>query len=446
MSATYFRYDGTVRNTVGEAVTGASIAVLTQPAVTTSEPGSPLATIYAAATSNTLTVTGAAWLAGTATLTFASVSSDVVVGSYISISSVVPSGYNGIVEVTAVSGLTVSYALSTNPGTYVSGGSAASSALPNPFTSDELGNFFFYTLAGIYTVQIYGSNLPNQLVLGDQNVVAGGGNGSVTSVGLTLPMELTVTGSPVSSSGTLAATWTNENANYIFAGPTSGGAATPGFRAAVAADFPAGVGTVTSVAHTLAVPAALLTKTVTGSPVTTSGTIADTIALATQTANLVFASATSGGSATPTFRALVAADLPGLTIQTVTVGLTSANILALDGTAITLVAAQGAGFTIVPLMIMVTVSGGSSTYTDAGGAVSFSVGSMSQALATNGVFTTPTSGQVQVTVLNFTGTSSSASTPDCDNAALTISKITHNFAVGNGTAKVKVQYLVLATD
>jgi hypothetical protein len=78
--------------------------------------------------------------------------------------------------------------------------------------------------------------------------------------------------------------------------------------------------------------------------------------------------------------------------------------------------------------------------------VSFSVGSMSQALGTNGVFTTPTSGQVQVTVLNFTGTSSSASTPDCDNAALTISKVTHNFAVGNGTAKVKVQYLVLATN
>ena len=445
MSATYFRYDGTTRNTVGEAVTGADIGVLTQPADTTTEPGSPLATIYAASTSNALTVTGAAWSNGTATLTFSSVSSDVVVGSYISISSVLPSGYNGIVQVTAVSGLTVSYALSTDPGTYVSGGSAASSALPNPFTTDELGNFFFYTLAGIYTVQIYGSNLPNQLVLADQNVVAGGGAGSVTSVSLALPMELTVTGSPGSTVVDLAATWTNENANYIFAGPGSGGAGTPGFRAAVAADLPTGTGTVTSVGHTLTVPAALLTKTVTGSPVTTNGTIADTIALATQAANLVFASATSGGSATPTFRSLVAADLPGLAIQTVTVGLTSAQILALE-TPVTLVAAPGAGFTIVPLMIMVTVSGGSSTYTDAGGVVSFSVGSMSQALGTNGVFTTPTSGQVQVTVLNFTGTSSSASTPDCDNAALTISKITHNFAVGNGTAKVKVQYLVLATN
>lgn len=61
-------------------------------------------------------------------------------------------------------------------------------------------------------------------------------------------------------------------------------------------------GTVTSVA--LAAPAFL---TVSGSPVTTSGTL--TLTLASQTANTIFA-APNGSSGAPTFRALVAADIP----------------------------------------------------------------------------------------------------------------------------------------
>ena len=67
------------------------------------------------------------------------------------------------------------------------------------------------------------------------------------------------------------------------------------------------LGTVTSVG--LSMPAVF---SVAGSPVTSAGTI--TVSLATQTANLVFSSATSGGAATPAFRALVAADLPIVTI------------------------------------------------------------------------------------------------------------------------------------
>lgn len=66
-----------------------------------------------------------------------------------------------------------------------------------------------------------------------------------------------------------------------------------------------GSGTVTSVGF--AAPTALFTSPVSGSPVTTSGTL--TLALETQSANKVFASPSSGAAATPTFRALVAADL-----------------------------------------------------------------------------------------------------------------------------------------
>lgn len=66
-----------------------------------------------------------------------------------------------------------------------------------------------------------------------------GGTGTVTSVGLSLPALLfSVTGSPVTTAGTLTGSLITQVANTVFAGPTSGGAATPTFRALVAADLP----------------------------------------------------------------------------------------------------------------------------------------------------------------------------------------------------------------
>ena len=66
----------------------------------------------------------------------------------------------------------------------------------------------------------------------------GGGSGTVTSVGLSLPPIFSVTGSPVTTAGTLSASLANQNANTVWAGPSSGGAAAPSFRALVAADIP----------------------------------------------------------------------------------------------------------------------------------------------------------------------------------------------------------------
>lgn len=70
--------------------------------------------------------------------------------------------------------------------------------------------------------------------------VAAAGTGTVTSIALTMPKEFTspVSGSPVTTAGTLNPTWASEAANSVFAGPTSGGAGTPGFRALVVADIP----------------------------------------------------------------------------------------------------------------------------------------------------------------------------------------------------------------
>lgn len=70
---------------------------------------------------------------------------------------------------------------------------------------------------------------------------SGGGGGTVTSVALTVPSILSVSGSPVTTSGTFAVTLATQTANTVFAGPTTGGAATPTFRALVKADLPATV-------------------------------------------------------------------------------------------------------------------------------------------------------------------------------------------------------------
>jgi hypothetical protein len=133
--------------------------------------------------------------------------------------------------------------------------------------------------------------------------------GGVTSVAFaddsTTPIY-SVSGSPITSSGTLGITLTTQNANTVFAGPTTGSAAEPTFRSLVSADIPnnaanttgtasnitgtsnstlttlsalslpysqvtgAPSGSVTSVA--LSVPVSSIFG-VTGSPVTTSGTL-----------------------------------------------------------------------------------------------------------------------------------------------------------------------------
>jgi hypothetical protein len=66
-------------------------------------------------------------------------------------------------------------------------------------------------------------------------------SGGVTSVALadgsTSPIY-NISGSPVTTTGTLTFTLANQSANLVFAGPSSGGAAQPGFRALVSADLP----------------------------------------------------------------------------------------------------------------------------------------------------------------------------------------------------------------
>ncbi|WP_198391668.1 hypothetical protein [Burkholderia ubonensis] len=64
------------------------------------------------------------------------------------------------------------------------------------------------------------------------------GAGAVTSVGISMPGIYSVSGSPVTSAGTITVTFNTQSANTVFAGPSSGSAAAPTFRALVGADIP----------------------------------------------------------------------------------------------------------------------------------------------------------------------------------------------------------------
>lgn len=67
------------------------------------------------------------------------------------------------------------------------------------------------------------------------------GTGTVTSVGMTgdgIIFNSAVTGSPITTSGTLVPVLKNQNANTFLAGPSSGSAATPTFRFLATADLP----------------------------------------------------------------------------------------------------------------------------------------------------------------------------------------------------------------
>lgn len=64
------------------------------------------------------------------------------------------------------------------------------------------------------------------------------GSGTVTSVDLAVPSEFSVSGNPVTTSGTITISKANQNANLVYAGPGTGAAAAPAFRSLVADDIP----------------------------------------------------------------------------------------------------------------------------------------------------------------------------------------------------------------
>lgn len=87
-------------------------------------------------------------------------------------------------------------------------------------------------------VYVCTDNATGAAVWGQVAGAGAGSGGTVTSVGLALPAIFTVSGSPVTTSGTLTGALATQTANLVFAGPVSGAAAAPAFRLLSIEDMP----------------------------------------------------------------------------------------------------------------------------------------------------------------------------------------------------------------
>lgn len=205
--------------------------------------------------------------------------------------------------------------------------------------------------------------------------------GSVTSVGLTAPSEFTVTGSPVTGSGTLAITKVVEGVNQVWAGPTSGASATPAFRLLVDADIPAvPESRITNLTTDLAAKAPTASPTFTGS-VTTPALALSGLTGSTQPIRFVGATAsgapTTGahsvsdvvGDATGKLWYCTVAGTPGTWVQIGAGGTATVSVEEVDGTP-----AVSASVIKFPNGTLTDNGSGSVTYTPSGGGGGSSIG------------------------------------------------------------------------
>lgn len=191
---------------------------------------------------------------------------------------------------------------------------------------------------------------------------------AISSIGMVVPSYLSVSPATLTTSGTFTISSNTQSANRFLAGPTSGGAAVPTFRAMTYADLPPlsngqlyigstgmspvpsqltagslititpgpGTSTVSSTALgsiTLNMPTAVFDV------MSTSGMNTQTLSVTfdTQAPNTVFAGPASGGAATPTFRPLASADLPAAVLLTYAEASSSTPILAFSTNSYTIV-------------------------------------------------------------------------------------------------------------
>jgi hypothetical protein len=185
---------------------------------------------------------------------------------------------------------------------------------------------------------------------------------------------------------------------------------------------------------------------ITSSVATPTTTPALTFTLNTQIANAVWAGPVSGGAAAPTFRALVAADLPSLGVQVASVVLTSADILA--ATTVQVVPAPAAGQIIVPVSIEAHYTFGSSSYTLTAGNSTLSLfyAGLDTALMTcatgfdSGGIITNTFSYSTTYIPNTASTFLTAS--NIEAKALVVAQ-SGTFTSGNGTVLVTVRYYIV---
>jgi hypothetical protein len=240
-----------------------------------------------------LTGDGTASGPGTAAFTLATVNSNV--GSFGDASHVATFTVNAKGLITAAGNTAIAIS-----GSQVSGGTLGAvngSAITN-LSAANISGVLPVGVTGGSGLSIATSQLTGQVTLSQ-----------LPSIGADTVLGSIAGGTPVALSTTQLTTLINNfSATLSGAAPASGGGSVNFLRADGTWAMPAGTGTVTSVA--LADGSTTPIYTISGSPVTGSGTLDFT--LNTQAANSVFAGPATGSAAQPTFRSLVAADIPSL--------------------------------------------------------------------------------------------------------------------------------------
>jgi hypothetical protein len=241
----YYRYDNHVSNIVGQALEGVSIAVLTQPATLTSQPGTPLATIYSNSTGTPLSNPFQTDALGN--FNFYAAAGIYTVQIYDVLNripeldlldqNVVAGAANGSVTSVAMTMDGTIFAASVSGSPISSAGTFAPSLNTVAAHYALLGPTSGSAAAPTYRALV-ASDMPSGL-------------GYVTSVGLTVTVPTyetaAVTSSPVTSSGTIAVAITanSQTANLFLASAVSGGSSTPAYRNIAVPDLPTLNGTVT---------------------------------------------------------------------------------------------------------------------------------------------------------------------------------------------------------
>lgn len=161
--------------------------------------------------------------------------------------------------------------------------------------------------------------------------VSGDGLGTVTSIDIAVPPFLTASGGPITNSGTITLTATPQSATHVLIGPTSGNTTTsPTFRALAASDIPnlsasqITAGTLSASIMPTATASALGAIKVGSGLAISAGVLSSNIDIyataGPQNKNAVFAGPSAGSDANPTFRSLVAADIPNLDASKISSG------------------------------------------------------------------------------------------------------------------------------
>lgn len=157
-----------------------------------------------------------------------------------------------------------------------------------------------------------------------------------------------------------------------------------------------------------------------------------------------------GATATP-YAALVANGLiasggSDFTVQHVTVALTAANIIAMYTTPVVLIAAQGAGKSIVVSKLVFTIARTSTAFTGGGAVIvqyaATANGGGTQALDSTLASTVITGSAGTTDTFRNGAIVSDAASTVTENVGLYISNATAVFAAGTGTATVDIWYVV----